>query len=157
MTCFQTLTSGPNPEIRYVKYNNNWDWSDDKRNTPQVWFQNTQCFILRHHLMSHVSQAYSHYTWVKSGKKLLVCDIQVCQCLVNHVRCLRTALSYACVAFWHVWRLCTHTFTHTQTNTHTHSHTHTYTRTYKLILKQGVGDLWTDPQIHTIDGKVFNV
>jgi hypothetical protein len=23
-------------EIRYVKYNNNWDWSDDKRNTPQV-------------------------------------------------------------------------------------------------------------------------
>lgn len=20
----------------YVKYNNNWDWSDDRRNTPQV-------------------------------------------------------------------------------------------------------------------------
>ena len=127
--------------------------------TPNVLFCGiTSCHTsheTRH--MSHVSQAYSHYTWVKSGKKLLVCDIQVCQCLVNHVRCLRTALSYACVAFWRVWRLCTHTFTHTQTNTHTHSHTHTYTRTYKLILKQGVGDLWTDPQIHTIDGKVFNV
>lgn len=61
-------------EGEYVKYNNNWDWSDDKRNTPQ---------------------AYSHFTWVRSGKKLLVCDIQ------------------------------------------------------------GVGDLWTDPQIHTIDGKGF--
>jgi hypothetical protein len=52
------------------KWNNNWDWSDDQRNTPQ---------------------AFSHFTWEASGHKLLVCDLQ------------------------------------------------------------GVGDLWTDPQIHTHD------
>lgn len=55
----------------YKKYNNNWDWSDDQRNTPQ---------------------AFSHFTWEASNHRLLICDIQ------------------------------------------------------------GVGDVWTDPQIHTIEG-----
>lgn len=58
----------------YVKWNNNWDWSDEVRNTPQ---------------------AFSHFTWEASGHSLLVCDLQ------------------------------------------------------------GVGDLWTDPQIHTADKKSF--
>jgi hypothetical protein len=58
----------------YVKWNNNWDWSDEVRNTPQ---------------------AFSHFTWQASGHKLLVCDLQ------------------------------------------------------------GVGDLWTDPQIHTVDKQRF--
>jgi len=58
----------------YVKYNNNWDWNDDRRNTPQ---------------------AFSHFTWEESGKSILVCDLQ------------------------------------------------------------GVGDLWTDPQIHSRDGKGY--
>ena len=52
----------------YKKYNNNWNWSDEQRNTPQ---------------------AFSHFSYEKSGRKLLICDIQ------------------------------------------------------------GVGDLWTDPQIHS--------
>jgi hypothetical protein len=39
----------------YVKYNNNWDWSDDQRNTPQ---------------------AFSHFTWEESKHALLICDIQ---------------------------------------------------------------------------------
>jgi len=52
----------------YVKYNNNWDWAEDKRNTPQ---------------------SFSHWTYVESKHTLLICDIQ------------------------------------------------------------GVGDMWTDPQIHT--------
>lgn len=54
----------------YRKWNNNWDWSDEERNTPQ---------------------AFSHFTWEASGNRLLICDLQ------------------------------------------------------------GVGDLWTDPQIHTSD------
>jgi len=54
----------------YKKYNNNWNWSDEQRNTPQ---------------------AFSHFTWEASGHKILVCDIQ------------------------------------------------------------GVGDVWTDPQIHSRD------
>ncbi|EKX49905.1 hypothetical protein GUITHDRAFT_67435, partial [Guillardia theta CCMP2712] len=58
----------------YRKWNNNWDWSDDERNTPQ---------------------AFSHFTWEASGNRLLVCDLQ------------------------------------------------------------GVGDLWTDPQIHTCDRKGY--
>eukprot|EP00960_Hanusia_phi_P031249 749180-Hanusia_phi.AAC.6 len=58
----------------YRKWNNNWDWNDDERNTPQ---------------------AFSHFTWEASGNKLLVCDLQ------------------------------------------------------------GVGDLWTDPQIHTCDRKGY--
>ena len=58
----------------YVKWNNNWDWSDELRNTPQ---------------------AFSHFTWQASGHRLLVCDLQ------------------------------------------------------------GVGDLWTDPQIHTADKKRY--
>eukprot|EP00292_Cryptomonas_paramecium_P000506 CAMPEP_0113698706 /NCGR_PEP_ID=MMETSP0038_2-20120614/22866_1 /TAXON_ID=2898 /ORGANISM="Cryptomonas paramecium" /LENGTH=378 /DNA_ID=CAMNT_0000621913 /DNA_START=168 /DNA_END=1300 /DNA_ORIENTATION=+ /assembly_acc=CAM_ASM_000170 len=58
----------------YVKYNNNWDWSDARRNTPQ---------------------AFSHFTWEASGHTLLVCDIQ------------------------------------------------------------GVADCYTDPQIHSIDGKGY--
>jgi len=40
---------------QYVKYNNNWDWSDDRRNTPQ---------------------AFSHFTWEASNHQLLICDIQ---------------------------------------------------------------------------------
>lgn len=40
----------------YKKYNNNWDWSDDQRNTPQ---------------------AFSHFTWEASNNRLLICDIQV--------------------------------------------------------------------------------
>jgi len=39
----------------YVKWNNNWDWSDELRNTPQ---------------------AFSHFTWQASGHRLLVCDLQ---------------------------------------------------------------------------------
>mmetsp|Transcript_15964 Transcript_15964/g.37680 ORF Transcript_15964/g.37680 Transcript_15964/m.37680 type:complete len:697 (-) Transcript_15964:306-2396(-) len=58
----------------YVRYNNNWDWSDDKRNTPQ---------------------AFSHFTYEMSNHELLVCDLQ------------------------------------------------------------GVGDLWTDPQVHTKDGRLY--
>jgi len=58
----------------YVKYNNNWDWNDDKRNTPQ---------------------AFSHFTWEESKHKLLICDLQ------------------------------------------------------------GVGDLWTDPQMHSADGQGY--
>ena len=58
----------------YVKYNDNWSWCDEKRNTPQ---------------------AFSHFTWEASGNKLLICDLQ------------------------------------------------------------GVGDCWTDPQIHTIDGRGY--
>jgi len=58
----------------YVKYNNNWDWNDDKRNTPQ---------------------AFSHFTWEASQHKLLICDLQ------------------------------------------------------------GVGDLWTDPQVHSADGQGY--
>mmetsp|Transcript_19511 Transcript_19511/g.64718 ORF Transcript_19511/g.64718 Transcript_19511/m.64718 type:complete len:762 (+) Transcript_19511:65-2350(+) len=54
----------------YKKYNNNWNWSDEQRNTPQ---------------------AFSHFTWEASGHTILVCDIQ------------------------------------------------------------GVGDVWTDPQIHSSD------
>ena len=42
-------------EGEYVKYNDNWSWCDDKRNTPQ---------------------AFSHFTWEASGNKLLVCDLQ---------------------------------------------------------------------------------
>lgn len=61
----ETFISG-----NYRKWNNNWDWSDDQRNTPQ---------------------AFSHFTWEASGHRLLICDLQ------------------------------------------------------------GVGDLWTDPQIHTRD------
>jgi len=61
-------------EGEYVKYNDNWSWCDEKRNTPQ---------------------AFSHFTWEASGNKLLICDLQ------------------------------------------------------------GVGDCWTDPQIHTVDGRGF--
>jgi hypothetical protein len=61
-------------EGEYVKYNDNWSWCDEKRNTPQ---------------------AFSHFTWEASGNRLLICDLQ------------------------------------------------------------GVADCWTDPQIHTVDGKGF--
>jgi len=54
----------------YKKYNNNGDWSDDQRNTPQ---------------------AFSHFTYQESKHTILVCDIQ------------------------------------------------------------GVGDVWTDPQVHSYD------
>ena len=39
----------------YKKFNNNWSWSDDERNTPQ---------------------AFSHFTFERSNQQLLVCDIQ---------------------------------------------------------------------------------
>lgn len=58
----------------YVKYNNNWDWSEERRNTPQ---------------------AFSHFTYEESGHKLLICDLQ------------------------------------------------------------GVGNHWTDPQIHSADGRGY--
>ena len=61
-------------EGEYKKYNNNWSWSDDKRNTPQ---------------------AFSHFTFEHSNHQILVCDIQ------------------------------------------------------------GVGDTWTDPQIHSSDGEGY--
>lgn len=63
-------------EGEYVKYNNNWDWNDEKRNTPQ---------------------AFSHFTWHASKGTLLICDIQ------------------------------------------------------------GVGDLYTDPQIHSSDGRGYGL
>jgi hypothetical protein len=69
-----TCTMERHVEGEYVKYNDNWSWCDEKRNTPQ---------------------AFSHFTWEASGNKLLICDLQ------------------------------------------------------------GVGDCWTDPQIHTIDGKGY--
>ena len=43
-------------EGEYKKFNNNWNWSDEKRNTPQ---------------------AFSHFTYEKSRHIILVCDIQV--------------------------------------------------------------------------------
>jgi hypothetical protein len=58
----------------YVKYNNNWDWTDERRNTPQ---------------------AFSHFSWEESGHRILICDVQ------------------------------------------------------------GVGDMWTDPQVHSSDGKGY--
>ena len=58
----------------YVKYNNNWDWNDERRNTPQ---------------------AFSHFTWEESKHTILICDLQ------------------------------------------------------------GVGDRWTDPQIHSADGRGY--
>jgi elongation factor 2 kinase len=39
----------------YVKYNNNWDWTDERRNTPQ---------------------AFSHFSWEESGHRILICDLQ---------------------------------------------------------------------------------
>jgi len=69
-----TCTMERHVEGEYVKYNDNWSWCDEKRNTPQ---------------------AFSHFTWEASGNKLLICDLQ------------------------------------------------------------GVGDCWTDPQIHTTDGRGF--
>jgi hypothetical protein len=39
----------------YVKYNNNWDWNDERRNTPQ---------------------AFSHFTWEESKHTILICDLQ---------------------------------------------------------------------------------
>lgn len=69
-----TCTMERHVEGDYVKYNDNWSWCDEKRNTPQ---------------------AFSHFTWEASGNKLLICDLQ------------------------------------------------------------GVGDCWTDPQIHTTDGRGF--
>jgi len=42
-------------EGEYKKFNNNWNWSDEKRNTPQ---------------------AFSHFTYEKSNHCILVCDIQ---------------------------------------------------------------------------------
>jgi hypothetical protein len=39
----------------YVKYNNNWDWTDERRNTPQ---------------------AFSHFSWEDSGHRILICDLQ---------------------------------------------------------------------------------
>jgi len=58
----------------YKKFNNNWSWSDDERNTPQ---------------------AFSHFTFERSNRSILVCDIQ------------------------------------------------------------GVGDTWTDPQIHSHNGEGY--
>jgi elongation factor 2 kinase len=58
----------------YVKYNNNWDWTDERRNTPQ---------------------AFSHFSWEESRHRILICDVQ------------------------------------------------------------GVGDMWTDPQVHSADGKAY--
>ena len=58
----------------YKKFNNNWSWTDDERNTPQ---------------------AFSHFTYERSNYKILVCDIQ------------------------------------------------------------GVGDTWTDPQIHSSNGEGY--
>ena len=58
----------------YVKYNNNWDWNDERRNTPQ---------------------AFSHFTWEESGRKICIVDLQ------------------------------------------------------------GVGDRWTDPQIHSVDQRGY--
>jgi hypothetical protein len=43
----------------YVKYNNNLDWTEDKRNTPQ---------------------AFSHWTYIQSEKQLMIVDIQVLCC-----------------------------------------------------------------------------
>ena len=43
-------------EGEYKKYNNNWNWADDERNTPQ---------------------AFSHFTFEQSEHRILVCDIQV--------------------------------------------------------------------------------
>jgi hypothetical protein len=40
----------------YVKYNNNLDWTEDKRNTPQ---------------------AFSHWSYIQSEKQLMIVDIQV--------------------------------------------------------------------------------
>lgn len=40
----------------YVKYNNNLDWTEDKRNTPQ---------------------AFSHWTYIQSEKQIMIVDIQV--------------------------------------------------------------------------------
>lgn len=48
--CAEEYMSG-----KFVKYNNNHDYADIRRNTPQ---------------------AFSHYTWDRSNKKLLICDIQ---------------------------------------------------------------------------------
>ena len=41
----------------YKKYNNNWSFADDERHTPQ---------------------AFSHFTYERSQRTILVCDIQVC-------------------------------------------------------------------------------
>ena len=46
-------------EGKYLKYNTNGGWIN-----PTV----------SHY--SDTSQAFSHYTWVKSGKQLVVCDLQ---------------------------------------------------------------------------------
>ena len=46
-------------EGTYLKYNTNCGWVN-----PEV----------SHY--SHAAQAFSHYTWVKSGKQLIVCDLQ---------------------------------------------------------------------------------
>jgi len=43
----------------YVKYNNDLDWTEDKRNTPQ---------------------AFSHWTYIQSEKQLMIVDIQVLCC-----------------------------------------------------------------------------
>jgi len=69
-----TCTMEKYVEGTYVKYNDNWAWCDERRNTPQ---------------------AFSHWSWEASRNTLLVCDLQ------------------------------------------------------------GVGDCWTDPQIHTVDGRGF--
>jgi hypothetical protein len=66
-----------------------------------VTFQINMNLILAYHV-SHLTQAYSHYTWIKSGKKLLVCDIQVLNLVVllcTHHRLQRTQLNSHSLAF----------------------------------------------------------
>jgi hypothetical protein len=70
-------------------------------------------------LTRHTTQAYSHYTWVKSGKRLLVCDIQVSACVI-WILSARTPQH-------------THTHTHTRTHAHTHTRTHTHTHTHTQL------------------------
>jgi hypothetical protein len=86
-------------EGEYKKYNNNWDWSDELRNTPQV-FTHTALSLSLSLALSRPRrfrwtcrsrtkpsataltkparpQSFSHFTFEESGRKILVCDIQV--------------------------------------------------------------------------------
>lgn len=103
-----------------LRYNNNHDWSDDRRNTPQVLrFLFTAPIIS---LNLHVVQAFSHWTWEHSHHQLMIVDIQVCRAPKPNLPPISHAL---CCAF------------------------SSPALSPDVAVVQGVGDVWTDPQFHT--------
>jgi hypothetical protein len=99
--------------------------------------------IVMQDVIRNTPHTFSHFTFEESGGKLLICDIQVCY-LFPLINFLISSFFSNCFWIYTNIRLFSHTTQH-----NTIHNTTQYTT-------QGVNDLYTDPQIHTLSGKEYN-